>query len=299
MQSGIRYEFGDFRLNPSECLLLRNGIRISVPNRVLTMLLVLVQRSGHLVEKSELINTVWDGAFVEEGNVAVIISILRKALGDDRNQLRYIETVSKKGYRFVAKVVCKEEDNGSGAWEIPTNDESLPTSKRPSHEEIVKRAYFLWEKRVRVHGNAEHDSLGADDLLLETITSRSWNSLVMLDRGSEAMKKNRFGAEQIIGILKQGEAGVKTAELCREHGISAATFYQWKQKFGGMDVSESQRLKALEDENRRLKLLVAELSLHGEALKGVIRKSGSAMSPVTGNNQWASSRRKRQVCSSI
>ncbi len=74
------------------------------------------------------------------------------------------------------------------------------------------------------------------------------------------MKKSRFSEEQIIGILKQGEAGVKTAELCREHGISAATFYQWKQKFGGMDVAEAQRLKQLEDENRRLKILVAELS---------------------------------------
>lgn len=88
------------------------------------------------------------------------------------------------------------------------------------------------------------------------------------------MKKSRFSEEQIIGILKQGEAGMKTAELCREHGISAATFYQWKQKFGGMDVAEAQRLKSLEEENRRLKMLVAELSLRGEALKGVIRKNG-------------------------
>ena len=90
------------------------------------------------------------------------------------------------------------------------------------------------------------------------------------------MKKSRYTEEQIIGILKQHEAGVKTADLCREHGISAATFYGWKQKFGGMDVSEAQRLKALEDENRRLKMLVAELSLHGEALKGVIRKTAGA-----------------------
>ena len=88
------------------------------------------------------------------------------------------------------------------------------------------------------------------------------------------MKKSRYTEEQIIGILKQQEAGVKTSDLCREHGISAATFYQWKQKYGGMDVAEAQRLKSLEDENRRLKLLVAELSLHGEALKGVIRKDG-------------------------
>jgi putative transposase len=69
---------------------------------------------------------------------------------------------------------------------------------------------------------------------------------------------------------------VKTADLCREHGISAATFYGWKSKFGGMEVREAQRLKAMEDENRRLKLLVAELSLHGEALKAVIRKTVGA-----------------------
>ena len=87
------------------------------------------------------------------------------------------------------------------------------------------------------------------------------------------MNKSRYTEEQVIVILKQNEAGVKTADLCREHGISAATFYGWKQKYGGMDVSQAQRLKALEDENRRLKLLVAELSMHGEALKGVIRKN--------------------------
>jgi putative transposase len=87
------------------------------------------------------------------------------------------------------------------------------------------------------------------------------------------MKKSRYTEEQIIGILKH-EAGVKTLDVCREHGISAATFYGWKQRFGGMEVSEAQRLKAMEDENRRLKLLVAELSLHGEALKAVIRKNG-------------------------
>jgi putative transposase len=87
------------------------------------------------------------------------------------------------------------------------------------------------------------------------------------------MKKSRYMEEQIIGILKHHKAGVKTADVCREHGISAATFYGWKSKFGGMDVSDAQRLKALEDGNRRLKLLGAELSLHGEALKGVIRKN--------------------------
>ena len=88
------------------------------------------------------------------------------------------------------------------------------------------------------------------------------------------MKKSRFTEEQIIGILKQHEAGVKTVDLCREHGISAATFYTWKSKYGGMDVAEAQRLKGLEDENRRLKHLVADLSLDKEVLKSVIRKNG-------------------------
>ena len=88
------------------------------------------------------------------------------------------------------------------------------------------------------------------------------------------MKKSRFSEEQIIGILKQHESGVKTADVCREHGVSAATFYGWKQKYGGMEVSEAQRLKQVEDENRRLKQLVADLSLDKEALKSVIRKNG-------------------------
>lgn len=88
------------------------------------------------------------------------------------------------------------------------------------------------------------------------------------------MKKSGYTEEQIIGILKQHEAGVKTADLCGEHGISEATFYNWKSKYSGMDVSEAQRLRQMEDENRRLKALVADLSLDCEALKAVIRKNG-------------------------
>ncbi len=88
------------------------------------------------------------------------------------------------------------------------------------------------------------------------------------------MKKSRYTEEQIIAILKQREAGVKTADLCREHGISDATFYNWKAKYGGLDVSEAQRLRQMEDENRRLKALVVDLSLDKEALKAVIRKNG-------------------------
>ena len=88
------------------------------------------------------------------------------------------------------------------------------------------------------------------------------------------MKKTRYTEEQIIGALKQMEAGRKVTELARELGVSEATLYTWKSKYGGMEVSEARRLKELEDENRRLKHMVADLSLDKEALKAVIRKNG-------------------------
>jgi putative transposase len=88
------------------------------------------------------------------------------------------------------------------------------------------------------------------------------------------MKKSRHSEEQIIGVLKQMEAGRKVAELAREIGVSEATLYTWKSKYGGMEVSDARRLRELEDENRRLKQMVADLSLDKEALKVVIRKNG-------------------------
>ena len=88
------------------------------------------------------------------------------------------------------------------------------------------------------------------------------------------MKRGRFSEEQIVGNLKEHEAGRKVSELAREHGISEGTLYPWKSKYGGMKVGEAQRLRSLEDENRRLQQLVADLSLDKEALKAIVRKNG-------------------------
>ena len=86
------------------------------------------------------------------------------------------------------------------------------------------------------------------------------------------MRQSRFTEEQIIGGLKEGEAGMKTAEVCRKHGISDATYYKWKSKYGGLEVNEARRLRQLEEENRRLKHLVADLTLDNQALKAVLTK---------------------------
>jgi putative transposase len=87
------------------------------------------------------------------------------------------------------------------------------------------------------------------------------------------MKRSRFTEEQIIGIVKQLEAGAKIGDICRKHGVSEQTAYRWKAKYGGMEISEAKRLKQLEDENRRLKRVVADLTLDNQALKDVISRN--------------------------
>lgn len=87
------------------------------------------------------------------------------------------------------------------------------------------------------------------------------------------MKRNRFTEEQIIGILKAHESGMKVSDIVRQYGIAEQTFYRWKSKYGGLEVSDAKKLKQLEDENRRLKQLVGELSLDNQALKYIIEKN--------------------------
>ena len=86
------------------------------------------------------------------------------------------------------------------------------------------------------------------------------------------MKRSKFSDEQILAIVKEGEAGRKLADLCRTYGTTEQTYYRWKAKYGGMELSEMQRLKQLEDENRRLKQIVAEQTLDIQALKAVVAK---------------------------
>jgi putative transposase len=96
------------------------------------------------------------------------------------------------------------------------------------------------------------------------------------------MNRNRFMDEQIIGILNEHEAGTPVAELCRKHGVSDASIYKWKAKFGGMDVSEAKRLKTLDDENTKLKRLLADAMLDNAALKDLLGKNVWSASSVQG-----------------
>lgn len=86
------------------------------------------------------------------------------------------------------------------------------------------------------------------------------------------MKKSRFSETQIVAILKEADAGLKVDEICRKHGVSSATYYKWKSKYGGMDASELKRVKELEQENARLKRMYSDLALENDAIKSLLEK---------------------------
>lgn len=116
------------------------------------------------------------------------------------------------------------------------------------------------------------------------------------------MKKSRFNEEQIIGILKQSEAGAKTSELCRQHSVSAATFYAWRSEYGGLEVSEAKRLKQLEEENSKLKRIVADHAGSTDPLHRVScaftspSRSWTMANPATAAKRRNSSAPKSPVC---
>lgn len=127
MRTEYIYEFGRFKLEPAEHLLLLDGAPVPLTHKAFQVLLVLVCYSGHLVERAELVNAVWGESFIEEGNLTVTISMLRKALGDDRYESRFIETVAKEGYRFLPHVtrIPIERSDFPGAIGEPQSAETV------------------------------------------------------------------------------------------------------------------------------------------------------------------------------
>src|SRR5688572_27042460 len=128
------FEFGPFRLDSEERVLLRDGQRVPITLKAFDLLLLLVQRSGHLVEKDELMSQVWAGSFVEEGNLKVTVSMLRKVLEAEHGAEPYIETVPRRGYRFVATVVAVPSDGREvmpeRTRENPAIEEKNPMTRR-------------------------------------------------------------------------------------------------------------------------------------------------------------------------
>ena len=122
------YEFGTFRLDSHDRLLLRSGQQVPLTPKAFDILLVLVESSGHVVTKEELLEKVWAGSFVEEGNLNRHISTLRKALGDNLDQPKYIDTIPKRGYRFIAAV---KEIQLTGVLKISREEQSQAATEQP------------------------------------------------------------------------------------------------------------------------------------------------------------------------
>jgi DNA-binding winged helix-turn-helix (wHTH) protein/tetratricopeptide (TPR) repeat protein len=123
------YEFGPFRVDPRERQIHRDGAVVQVTAKAFDTLLLLIERSGHLVEKSEIMHAVWPDSFVEEGNLSVTVHMLRKALGDDSSEHKYIETLAKRGYRFVAKVREIYPDEAESIIQVANQPDTLVAAK--------------------------------------------------------------------------------------------------------------------------------------------------------------------------
>src|ERR1700719_65193 len=140
LKSKHLYGFGSYRLDAVERVLLRDGQSVTLPPKDLETLLVLVERAGHIVEKEELLEKVWPGVFVEEGNLARHIFNLRQVLGDSPDGRKYIETIPKRGYRFVAAVREEGEPVSSRSSAVSQASEQVPSASLLGQ----KRGLWLW-----------------------------------------------------------------------------------------------------------------------------------------------------------
>ena len=195
-----KFEFEDFLLDTREKILLHDGKPVSITPKAFQLLLVLVENHGHLVEKDELMNSVWADSFVEEANLAFTIRLLRKALNDDAQKPRFIETVPKRGYRFIAGVKCvetKEKIDKFGLIDnsaLPSNGENSAPSKNPryvgeseSQSTAAVVALADWRKEAgadqlsessdAVKASSENDSPMAEKL--DTIDSSGRNKTIL------------------------------------------------------------------------------------------------------------------------
>ena len=144
------YQFGPFRLDVAEQQLLHDGHPLPLTPKVFDVLRVLVQHGGHLVEKERLLAEVWPDSFVEEGALSRSISILRKALGENGSEQKYIETVSKRGYRFVAPVTERMLDGSEALVEPPGRTEANTHAAQPTCWSVVRRSRSWIQARRRV-----------------------------------------------------------------------------------------------------------------------------------------------------
>jgi DNA-binding winged helix-turn-helix (wHTH) protein/TolB-like protein/Flp pilus assembly protein TadD len=230
------YKFGTFSVDESERQLLRNGVPISVTTKAFETLLLLVQRSGHLVERSEIIKAVWPGSFVEEGNLSVTIYMLRKALGDDGVELKYIETVAKRGYRFIgdARLVTTPEEQLSSS--VFKRSFVLPARLRryASSTGIVFRIVFLTFVVMTVAFTVvrawKQNEAGTKIRSLAVLPFRTWNPDVTQDYFrlglADAIITKLASTGQIIvrptsAVLKYSDSMADVLAVGREQNVDA------------------------------------------------------------------------------
>src|SRR6266481_4404690 len=224
------YEFGPFRLDPTERLLLRDGHPVPLTPKAFDVLMVLLQHSGHLVEKRELIEAVWPTSFVEEGNLSVMIHALRKAFGSDHRDHTYIETVSKRGYRFAAEVKLIEYapfpppsfiDKGQIepaasprlAVALPTISPRLSSSSASSSD---------WERPLPWHVKRGRRLLWVLVALVPVVATGAFLWMKILPRNKPVAVASQAALARSLAVLPFTTIGENTDDLYLGLGISDA-----------------------------------------------------------------------------